>query len=1247
MKYQHNRSSIRTWLKLALLAALLPLSQSTRGDYIVTNIWKVLPGAAHITTSDNNRGIAYGLSANKVFVSNKGSVAIDVIDGTLGTNGGTAVGSVNMTGVSGGNFAINGLGVADDGVLYGANLNTTAKTTPFYKIYRWTDITVAPVTAFAADPTLGLSTQGQRVGDSIAIRGSGTGTQIIAPVSTTTNIILFSTTDGTNFTPTVLAVTGLGTLSGVQPGVAFYTNNTLILRPGGNVNSAVYLVQFPANFASLTSPVAASVIATNTSLAVNTANTSSTFFDVNPTAGLTVAYGPTANAATPATVAVNLFGVPPFSGLTTALATTNTAHNTANGNGTGGVCLGGQGKTNFIYTLDSNNGVYGFGIAFVPPQPPSISSAPVGASGIYPPYTLTVSANGSQPLAYQWIESPDNVTFTNIPGVTSNSYTVAIAGTNYFAVIITNSVNSITSSPVLVSLLTPVVNSAVTNLWKISPGASGFSYLTTDDSARGMAYDTNQDAVIVASRTGGSAVYLISATYGTNKGTLSLSGLTLNGTFQIDQVAVADDGQVYLGNLAITGSGDSFHLYQYPAATNGATATTAFTGDPGSGSGDRWGDYMDARGTGTGTQVILASRSSTRVALLTTSDGSTFTSTLINITNVPSGFAAQGITFGAGNTFWAKSYLGHLYLVSFDPVALTGAIVFDYGSFPSRCIGVGVDTGLNILGSMNDGNAPKDLELFQLTGGSDAPILFDQVFAATSNVNGNNNAVVRLRNHRAYGMDVNNGIVAASYGAPSATAPLITTPPANLTAYTNDPTASLTVSVSGSLPLFYQWRFNGANIPTGTNATLALPNPQPSQQGNYDVVVHNVAGYATSAPPAVLTVISPLSSTVVTQQWRLAGGARSYLDSSSFGTRGLAYDPSTGLVVLADHFNLYFLARTNGSDVGSTTPLGLPTSGINAWTIDQIGVADDGVLYSCNLAQGGGFAIVSYNTPVSPTMQPVNYAYGGSTGADPSGTGDRFGDTMDVRGAGVNTEILCGSQNGTVVVVFDTSDGTSFNSHVITVAGAPAGFAGQGVAFGSGSTFWAKSTGFNLRLVSYDKNAGTGAILESYTSGTQVDSGLCGIDVDAANNILAGVTFSDSPNDVKIYELSGNDNPPAAIDQEFFSSRNGNSQFNATTVLKNGFGAGLDVNNGIVAFTYGTPSAPAALLSIKYGAGTGATLTWNAFNGHNYQVQYRDSLVTGNWANIGSPVAGTSTNTASYVDNSGSGNTRFYRVVSQ
>jgi len=141
------------------------------------------------------------------------------------------------------------------------------------------------------------------------------------------------------------------------------------------------------------------------------------------------------------------------------------------------------------------------------------------------------------------------------------------------------------------------------------------------------------------------------------------------------------------------------------------------------------------------------------------------------------------------------------------------------------------------------------------------------------------------------------------------------------------------------------------------------------------------------------------------------------------------------------------------------------------------------------------------------------------------------------------------------------------------------------------------------------------------------------------------VSFSDAPNDVRLYILTGDTNPPSLFDQEFFASRNSNGQFNAVTALRSGFGVGLDVNNGIVAFNYGIPAAPAVRLSVTYQAGTGATLTWPGLSGHTYQVQYRDSLTTGNWANIGSPVSPVG-GVGTYTDNTGLG-TRFYRVVSQ
>ena len=50
------------------------------------------------------------------------------------------------------------------------------------------------------------------------------------------------------------------------------------------------------------------------------------------------------------------------------------------------------------------------------------------------------------------------------------------------------------------------------------------------------------------------------------------------------------------------------------------------------------------------------------------------------------------------------------------------------------------------------------------------------------------------------------------------------------------------------------------------------------------------------------------------------------------------------------------------------------------------------------------------------------------------GVGGRLGDTFAVRGSGTGTQILVGSRDGTQVVMFTTTDGTTFNPTVIDTA---------------------------------------------------------------------------------------------------------------------------------------------------------------------------------------------------------------------
>jgi len=73
--------------------------------------------------------------------------------------------------------------------------------------------------------------------------------------------------------------------------------------------------------------------------------------------------------------------------------------------------------------------------------------------------------------------------------------------------------------------------------------------------------------------------------------------------------------------------------------------------------------------------------------------------------------------------------------------------------------------------------------------------------------------------------------------------------------------ASFTVTASGTAPLAYQWRLDGYDLAGRTNRTLTLSAVQPADEGDYTVVVTNVAGTATSyssrlwvAPPATLWI---------------------------------------------------------------------------------------------------------------------------------------------------------------------------------------------------------------------------------------------------------------------------------------------------------------------------------------------------------------------------------------------------------
>ncbi|MDR3460539.1 MAG: GH25 family lysozyme [Verrucomicrobiae bacterium] len=90
--------------------------------------------------------------------------------------------------------------------------------------------------------------------------------------------------------------------------------------------------------------------------------------------------------------------------------------------------------------------------------------------------------------------------------------------------------------------------------------------------------------------------------------------------------------------------------------------------------------------------------------------------------------------------------------------------------------------------------------------------------------------------------------------------PFFTTPLVNSRAVDAGRNASFSAKADGSLPLKYQWTFNGTSLAGATNTTLIISNAQAASAGNYAVIVTNFAGSLTSSVVSLL--VYPLQTTI-------------------------------------------------------------------------------------------------------------------------------------------------------------------------------------------------------------------------------------------------------------------------------------------------------------------------------------------------------------------------------------------------
>jgi len=320
--------------------------------------WSVAPGATlaeGVTLggagSNTERGIAYNpATGNVLLVSRNGGTKVIALDGQTGA----FLKVMDVTGVTGGTFALSTVDVAADGAIFAANLVTTAAQASPFKVYRWANEAAVPTVAYSGAPA------NARYGDDFAVRGAGTATEILAGAGSNgtaqTTVARFTTADGSTFTTQGIPVSGI--VNGdLRLGIAYGTGNAFFSKQAGALREISY------------DPGAGTAVLVN-SYTLATGGGAAGPIGVDTALGLMVAYASSSTAG--AGQSVNLYELSSFvPGGTVAPADSDallTAN--ANANGVGAVDFSSDGS--MVFVVAPNNGVQAYRVVNVP-EPGSLS----------------------------------------------------------------------------------------------------------------------------------------------------------------------------------------------------------------------------------------------------------------------------------------------------------------------------------------------------------------------------------------------------------------------------------------------------------------------------------------------------------------------------------------------------------------------------------------------------------------------------------------------------------------------------------------------------------------------------------------------------------------------------------------------------------------------------------------------------------------------------------------------------------
>jgi DNA/RNA endonuclease G (NUC1) len=470
----------------------------------------------------------------------------------------------------------------------------------------------------------------------------------------------------------------------------------------------------------------------------------------------------------------------------------------------------GTGNTTFSFTTE----------AYVPPTPPTVTGQPSAqtvnaGSGA----SFSVTATGTAPLNYQWRKNGTPIS-GNSSAVTATLTiaATALADMGSYDCVVSNVAGSDVSAAatLTVNLVPPAIT---TQPLAQMVGVGGNASFTVAATGTGpLSYQWRRDGTLL--NDGG-------IFGGTHTATLTVTNVTdaQSGAYDVVVTNAAASATSNPAALVVSSAPPSVIYWDFATAAPTSGIPAGVTGG------------TVTQGNNNGTTVLLSTTSaSTPTTTFSGGNNAGAAARIGTLNKNPAGSAYFEFTFtpDAGRQFAATALTFGARSTGTGPQAYSVFTSVDGYTTAIASGTLGADSTWRVITTPFAG----------VTSASGAPVTF-RIYGH----NGTGSPGAGTANWRIDDVRLTAGLLALPPVPPSVTAP------ADQTATVGD-TVQFTVAASGTAPFSYQWQFAGVPITgnaSAATATLILPVVTTADAGQYDCVVTNIAGTATSAA-ATLTV---------------------------------------------------------------------------------------------------------------------------------------------------------------------------------------------------------------------------------------------------------------------------------------------------------------------------------------------------------------------------------------------------------